>query len=87
MNAVTIAIAFVVGIVIGVDFACLYQRRSRIGHFAEGFRTERQGIESQCDRNDDIRPKILDVHSVAIARPLNACSPFSRTGLCEIPPL
>ena len=22
-----------------------------------------------------------------IARPLNACSPFSRTGLCEIPPL
>jgi len=54
MNAVTIAIAFVVGIVIGVDFACLFQRRSRIGHFAEGFRTERQGIESQWDRSDDI---------------------------------
>jgi hypothetical protein len=26
-------------------------------------------------------------HSVAIARALNACSPFSRTGLCEIPRL
>jgi hypothetical protein len=25
-----------------------------IGHFAEGFRTERQGIESQWDRSDDI---------------------------------
>jgi len=58
-----------------------------IGHLAEGFTTERHGIESQWDRNDDIRPKILDVHSVAIARPLNACSPFSRTGLCEIPRL
>jgi hypothetical protein len=29
MNAVTIAIALVVGIVIGVDLACLFQRRSR----------------------------------------------------------
>ena len=25
-----------------------------IGHFAEGFRTERQGIEPQWDRSDDI---------------------------------
>ena len=30
MNAVTIAIALVVGIVIGVDIACLFQRRSRL---------------------------------------------------------
>ena len=29
MNAITIAIALVVGIVIGVDLACLFQRRSR----------------------------------------------------------
>jgi hypothetical protein len=58
-----------------------------IGHLAEGFTTERHGIESQWDRSDDISTKILDVHSVAIARPLNACSPFSRTGLCETPRL
>ena len=77
MSAVTIAIALVVGIVIGIDLACLFQRRSqrlrkRFGpeySLAVAEIGDRWRVKSALEHRAK-RPKRLHVHTVSSAERL-----------------